>query len=135
MDPAISPAGVLTSQPSDQCPDVAPGRWPAGPAARGPGGPAAADDVAVPAHDRVRGNQQPQAPAPRFRYYAEQGSEQGPVRPVQLRPPRLPTLQHADLVAQDQDLLGLPHLLTPRQPQPRSNPRNDEEYEPQAHDR
>ena len=41
-----------------------PGRWPAGPAARGPGGLAAAGDVAVPAHDRVRGNQQPQSLAP-----------------------------------------------------------------------
>jgi hypothetical protein len=98
-------------------------------------GPAAADDVAVPAHDRVRGNQEPQSLAPRFRYDAEQGSEQGPVRPVQLRPPRLPALQHAELVAQDQDLRGLPHLLTPRQPQPRGDPRNQEEHEPQAHDR
>jgi hypothetical protein len=87
----------------------------------------------------VRGNQQPQPMVPRFRYQAEQGSEQGseqgPVRPVQLRPPRLPALQHADLVAQDQDLRGLPHLLTPRQPQPRGDPRNQEEHEPQAHDR
>jgi hypothetical protein len=43
------------------------------PAARGPGGPAAADDVAVPAHDRVWGHQQPQSLAPRFRYDAELG--------------------------------------------------------------
>jgi hypothetical protein len=35
VDPAIPPVGVLTSQPPDQCPDVAPGRWPAGPAERG----------------------------------------------------------------------------------------------------
>src|SRR5438094_615064 len=116
MNPAVPPVGILTSQPSDQCPNVAPGRWSAGTAARGPGGPAAADDVAVPAHDRVRGNQQPQSLAPRFRYDAEQGSEQSPVRPVQLRPPRLPALQHGELVAQDQDLRGLPPLLTPRQP-------------------
>ena len=60
---------------------------------------------------------------------AEQGSEQGPVRPVQLQPQRLPALQHADLVAQDQDLRGLPHLLTPRQPQPRGDPHNQQERE------
>jgi hypothetical protein len=60
------PVGVLPSQPSGQCPDVAPDRWPAGPAARRPGGPVAADDVAAPAHDRVRGNQQPQSLTPRF---------------------------------------------------------------------
>jgi hypothetical protein len=135
VDPAIPPAGVLASQPPDKCPDVAPGRWPAGPAAPGSGGLAAADDVAVPAHDRVRGNEQPQPLASRFRYDAEQGSEQGTVRPVQLRPPLLPALQNGELVAQDQDLRGLPHLLTPRQPQPGGDPRNQEEHEPQTHDR
>src|ERR1035438_2883101 len=73
--------------------------------------------------------------APRFRYDAEQGSEQGTVRPVQLQPQRLPALQHGELVAQDQDFRGLPHLLAPRQLQPRGAPRNQEEHEPQAHDR
>ena len=87
-DPAIPPLGVLAGQPPDKCPDVAPGR-PAGPAARGLGGPAAADDVAVPAHDRVWGDHQPQSIAPRFRYDAEQAREQSPVRPVQLRSSRL----------------------------------------------
>jgi hypothetical protein len=52
---------------------------------RGPGGLAAADDVVVPAQDRVRGDQQPQPVAAGFGYHAEQGREQGPVRPVQLR--------------------------------------------------
>ena len=88
VDPPVSPVGVLASQPTNQGLDVPRSCRPAGLAVRGPGGPAAAGDVAVPAHDRVRGHQQPQAPAPRFRYYAEQGSEQGPVGPVQLRPPR-----------------------------------------------
>jgi hypothetical protein len=41
--------------------------------------PAAADDVTMPAHDRFRGDQQPQAPAPRFGYHGEQGREQGTV--------------------------------------------------------
>jgi hypothetical protein len=68
-----------------------------------PGGLAAADDVAVPAHDRARGNQQPQPLAPRCRYHAEQGREQGPVRPVQLRPARLPPLDYGELVAQEED--------------------------------
>jgi hypothetical protein len=40
-----------------------------------------------------------------------------------------------ELVAQDQDLGGLPPLLTPGQPQPRGDPRDQEEDEPQAHDR
>ena len=37
----------------------------------GSGSPAAPEDVAVPAQDRVRGDQQPQPLAPRFRYHAE----------------------------------------------------------------
>jgi len=54
-----------------------------------------------------------------FGYHAEQGREQGPVRPVQLGAARLPPLQDRELVAQDQDLGGLPRLLAPGQPQPR----------------
>jgi hypothetical protein len=45
----------------------------------GSGGPAAPDDVAVPARDRVRGDQQ-EPVAARFRYRAEQGREQCPIR-------------------------------------------------------
>ena len=75
------------------------------------------------------------SPWRRFRYHAEQGREQGPVRPVQVRAARLPPLQDGELVAQDQDLRGLPPLLTPGQPQPRGDPRDQEEGEPQTHDR
>jgi hypothetical protein len=62
------------------------------------------------------------------------GNSERTVRPVQLRPPRLPALQHAELLAQDQDFRGLPHLLAPRQPQSRGDPRYQEKHEPQAHD-
>jgi hypothetical protein len=60
-----------------------------------------------------RCDQQPQPVAPCLRYHAEQGREQYPVRPVQPRPAQLPPLQYGELVAQDQDLRGLPRLLTP----------------------
>jgi hypothetical protein len=89
----------------------------------------------MPAQDRIRGDQQPQPLAPRFRYHAEQGREQCPVRPVQVQAARLPPLQDGELVAQDQDLSGLPRFLTPGQPQPRCRPGDQEEGEPQAHDR
>jgi hypothetical protein len=104
-------------------------------AALGAGGPAVADDVAVPAQDRVRSDQQPQALTLRFRYHAEQGREQCPVCPGQVRAARLPPLQDGELVAQDQDLSGLPCLLTLGQPQPRGHPRAEKEGELQAHDR
>jgi len=67
----------------------------------------------VPAQDRIRGDQQPQAPAARLGYHAEQGPEQGSVCPVQLRAARLPPLQDRELVARDQDPGGLPRLLAP----------------------
>jgi hypothetical protein len=38
-------------------------------------------------------------------------------------------------VAQDQDLGDLLRILTPGQPQPRDDPRDQQEYEPQARDR
>ena len=97
--------------------------------------PAAADDVTMPAHDRFRGNQQPQAPAPRFGYHGEQGREQGTVCPVQPRATWPPPLQDGELMAKDQDLRGLPRILAPGQPQPRFDPRDQEEHEPQAHHR
>jgi hypothetical protein len=44
-------------------------------------------------------------------------------------------LQDRELMAQDQDLGGLPRLLTPGQPQPCGHLRGQQENEPQAHDR
>ncbi len=113
VDPAVAPFGVLPGQPEGQGPDGLAGGRPAGPAAHGPRRLAVPDDVAVPAHDGVRGDQQPQPVATGFRYRAGQGREQGPVCPVQLRAARLPPLQDGELVAQDQDFGGLPRLLTP----------------------
>jgi hypothetical protein len=125
-DPAAAaPRPARAQPPSDpaQTPgSPAPGRVPtrpAGPAAPGPRRPAAADEVSAPAQDRVGGDQQPHPVAARFGYYAEQGRDQGPVRPVQVRATRLPPPQDRELAAQDQDLGGLPRLLTPGQPQPR----------------
>jgi hypothetical protein len=48
---------------------------------------------------------------------------------------RLPPLRYGELVAQYQDLCGLPCLLTPRQPQLRGHPHDQKEGKPQAHDR
>jgi hypothetical protein len=57
VDPAVCPSGVLAGQPEDECPDISSGRRPAGLAAQGPSGPAAADDIAVPRQDRLRRDQ------------------------------------------------------------------------------
>jgi hypothetical protein len=70
-----------------------------------------------------------------FRYRADQGREQRAVRPRQLGAGRRLALQDQELVAEDQDLGDLPRILTPGQPQPRGDPRDQEENEPQAPDR
>jgi hypothetical protein len=52
-----------------------------------------------------------------------------------VRAARLPPLHYGELVAQDQDLCGLPCLLTPGQLQPRGHPRDEKEGELQTNDR
>src|ERR1019366_4342407 len=66
VDPAVAPFGVLPGQPDYQGPDGLAGGGPAGPAAHGLRRPAAPEDVAAPAQDRVRGDQQPQPMAAGF---------------------------------------------------------------------
>src|ERR1019366_624809 len=81
VDPAVAPVGVVAGQPEDQGPDGLAGGRPAGPAAHGPRRPAAPDDVAVPAQDRVRGDQKPQPVATGFGYHAGQWPRAGPGPP------------------------------------------------------
>jgi len=67
----------------------------------------------MPAQDRIRGDQQMLLMAAGFRYQAEQGRQERPVRPCQFRAARLLPPQEGERVAQDQDLCGLRCLLTP----------------------
>ena len=66
VDPAVAPFGVVAGQPEDEGPDIRAGGRAAGLGAHGLRCPAAADDVVVPAQDRVRGDQQPQPVAAGF---------------------------------------------------------------------
>jgi hypothetical protein len=70
-----------------------------------------------------------------FGYHAMQGREHCPVCPVQVRAARLLPLQYGELVEQDQNFCGLPRFLVPGQPKPCGHLRDQEEDEPQAHDR
>jgi hypothetical protein len=58
-----------------------------------------------------------------------------PGLPVQARAARLPPLQDGELVAQDQDLGGLPGFLMPGHSLSGCHPRDQEEDEQKAHDR
>jgi hypothetical protein len=97
VDPAVAPAGVVRGHPQHQLPDGRSGRWPA--AAAGDG-PAAADQVAVPAKDRVGGDEQP-GPAAAWDESAQRGLD-GPVGPGWAGSGDLPA-EHRELVAQEED--------------------------------
>ena len=77
-----SPIRGSPGPPEDQGLDVPPGGRAAGLGVHGPRRPAAADDVAVPVHDRVRRDQQPQ-PVARFRFTSS--SAVGSARSAQFR--------------------------------------------------
>jgi hypothetical protein len=133
VDPAVPPSGVLACEPADQGLDVPPCRRPAGPSAHGPGGPGGGRWRGASAGS-CPGGQQPQPLAAHLRYHACQGREQRAVRPRQLRAGRRLALQDHKLLAQDHDLGDLLRLLTPGQPQPRGEPSDQEEDQPQAHE-
>ena len=71
------------------------------PGSGGLGGPAAGDQLAVPAQDGGRGDEQPEASAGREQ--SGEGGDQGAVGPGHPRARRA-SLEHGELVAQDQDL-------------------------------
>ena len=99
VDASVSPGGVLGGQADHQ-----------GAQAGGDGGstgsgrlcgPAAGDELAVPAQDRGRGDEQPEAAADGQQ--PGEGGDQGAVGPGHQRARRA-SLEHGELVAQDQDL-------------------------------
>jgi hypothetical protein len=79
MDAPVTPAGVLTCQAQDEGLDRAAGSWAAGTLASGDGGVTAAREVAVPAQDRVRGDDQMQLPQPGAGESVQQSGEQSAV--------------------------------------------------------
>ena len=99
VDASISPAGVLGGQAEDQGTDArgdgrsaGSGRW---------DGPAAGDQLAVPAQDGGRGDEQAEASASGEE--SGEGADQGSVGPAHPGARRA-SLEHGELVAQDQDL-------------------------------
>jgi len=108
----VAPARVLPSQPNDQPGDVVVGSWSAWSLVLGFCGPASAEDVAPPAQDGLRRDDQAQACVPSRRDEFEESREQRPVRPGHLGAgPRL-ALQDGDLVTQKQNLSRLPGLIS-----------------------
>ena len=71
-------------------------------------GPAASDDVTVPAQDGLRRDNQTQASTVAFGNDVEQERDQCPISPAHLRSRVDLALQNGELVTWQQDLRGLP---------------------------
>jgi hypothetical protein len=90
LDPQVSPARKRGEDLAD--------RWPSGPVGVGP---SSADEAAMPAQDRVGGDQA--MATQRSRQPPDEGGEHGPVRPIQAWS-RAGAAQHRDLVPQHEEL-------------------------------
>ena len=99
VDASVSPGGVLGGQAHDQGAQAGGDGGSTG--SGGLGGPAAGDELAVPAQDGGRGDEQPEASADGEQ--SGEGGDQGAVGPAHPRARRA-SLEHGELVAQDQDL-------------------------------
>ena len=127
LDPHVPPARVLPRHPHHQGGEDVVDRWPSGPVRVGP---SSADEAAMPAQDRVRGDQamatQCSGQPP------DEGGEHGPVRPVQAWS-WVGAAQDGDLVAQHEelDVLGGGRAAQ-QQDQPEHLP-EDQVQQPQRH--
>jgi hypothetical protein len=113
MDAAIAPCRVLGSQAQDQGTDACGDGGSAGTDVLG--GPAVGDELAVPAQDRGRGDQQTEAAA--CWQQPGEGSDDSSVDPPQPWPWSA-SLQHGQLVTQEQDLDVLGRVGTSAQHHP-----------------
>ncbi len=101
VDATVSPGRVLGSQAEDQGTDARGDGRSAGSGRLG--GPAAGDQLAVPAQDGGRGDdEQPEASAGREQ--SGEGGDQGAIGPAYSWTRRASSLEHGEVVAQDKDL-------------------------------
>jgi hypothetical protein len=130
VDPAIPPGRVLSGQAHDQGAQPAGNGWPTGSGGRC--GPAAGDKLSVPAQDRRRGDEQPEATV-----HGEQPSERGDQGSVGPAEPwwSVGTSEHGKLVAQHQDLDLLGSLGSGTQHRPAQELEHHQVDQPQRHRR
>ena len=133
VDPPVAP-GLVPGRAAALRPHRAVRGWPPGPATPRQVPPPAADDVAMPAHDSARSDEQPHPGQPPGRHRPGEQRQPRPVRPRQpgarLRPL---TPGDSELVAQHQDPGVLPPRLPARQPEQRYDTGHDQEDQLQAH--
>jgi len=128
LNPSVAPAGVLTGHPQHEGPDRRCGGWSAWSSARV--GPAAGDELGVPAQQRS-GRHQPQL-AQRGRQQPAQRAEYRAVEPRE-RWPVVRAAQHGDLMTQHQDLDVLCRVGAGEQRQPAQHASKHQVDESEGH--
>ena len=118
VDPPVPPCRILLRQPKYQAPGGTAGTRATRSFVLRLSSPATANDVPMPAQHRGRRDDQPSSGSTRTREDVEQDSDQCPVRPRDLRSGVNLSLHDRQLVAQEQNLGGLPGFITMSQTQP-----------------
>jgi hypothetical protein len=126
LDSLVSPVRVLRRHPYNQRGEHAVDRW----ATRPRVGPLLANEAAMPAQDRVRGDQAMAAQC--SGQPPNEGGEHGPVRPVQAWS-RIGAAKHGDLVPQHEELDVLGGGRADQQQDQSEHVPEDQVQEPQRH--
>jgi hypothetical protein len=127
LDPEVPPARVLPRHPHHEGGEDVVDRWPSGPVGIGP---SSADEAAMPAQDRVGGDQ---AIATQCSGQAlDEGGEHGSVHPVQARS-WVGATEDGDLVAQHEELVVLGGGRAAHQQDQREHLAKDQVQQPQQH--
>ena len=134
VDPAVSPRAVLARQAQDQRTDGTGGGRASTPLRRASRRVAALEQVAMPAHDRVRAHQQHEPAQPASRQAVAQASEKRPVSPGERGLADL-TPQDQQLMPQRQDLDVLFPISHGQQAQEREGIPHGEVAQAQQHER
>jgi hypothetical protein len=127
LDPRVPPARVLPRHPHYQGGEAVLDRWPSGPVGVGP---SSADEAAMPAQDRVGGDQT--LTTQRSGQPPDERGEDRPVRPIHARS-RAGAAQHSDLMAQHEELDVLGGGRADRQQDQPEHLPEDQVQQPQRH--
>ena len=128
LDPLVSPGRVVRRHPHDQRRDRLVDRWPSGPVRVGP---PSAYEAAMPAQDRVRGDQA--MATQRSGQPLDERGEHGPVCPVQAGSGVRAT-EHGDLVPEDEQLDVLGGGRAADEQEQSEHVKEDQVQQPQRHD-
>ena len=133
-DPPVPPMLVVGRHAQHQADDAAVGRWSPRPLRSGSGGPAAADDSAVPGQDRARVMNECRAPRREHGMSVSSAANSARSVHVSLGRAAVCRCRTASWWRSRRISASFPRRRTPGQPQPRGYLDGEKEHEAQAHE-